>query len=122
MPVHRYGYQSRHQQDPLVLVLAAELRAEGDSSPVPILGDAPEIFIETIGASYRDAETAASNRLRVCVIWSRWQDVPEVQRPAVILDAFEQAGRKEERDRIAVAMGLTPGEAETLGIDPQKPA
>ena len=68
---------------------------------------APQIYIEDRG----------KNRLHVTVIGSFWEDVLEVQRPAIILDAFRKAGRTQVAEQISIAMGLTPGEAEALGME-----
>ena len=113
MPVHRYGLHSRHNREDLVEVIAKDLRAEMEGREIKYKppGSGPEIYIEW----FED-----SNRLHVHVIWSAWKDVPEIQRPAVILDAFDASGREGDRDRISVAMGLTPEEADLLGIEPQE--
>ena len=104
MPIHRYGFESRHERSDLVDLLAEELRedihGEGPSRRAP--EGAPDIYI----------------RLYVSVIWSLWENVPETQRPAIILDAFQKAGRRSETSKIAVAMGLTPHEARALGERP----
>lgn len=110
MPVHRYGVESRHDRDDLVGLLAGELLADQGRPPVHYDSpdDAPSIYID---------EGKMSDSLRITVVWSCWFDVPEVQRAAIILDAFDKAGRKSERDRISVALGVTPEEADALGME-----
>jgi hypothetical protein len=57
-----------------------------------------------------------SDRLQVYVKWEKWAGVREDHRGAAILDAFEKALGQEYARRIIIAMGVTPEEAEDLGI------
>lgn len=113
MPVHRYSYTARHQRSDLVDRLTKELREESNQQ----LREEYDAFDSKNPQIYID-EGRGPEFLHVCVIWPLWDNVPDVQRPAIIMDAFEKAGRKKERDGIAVAMGLTPDKAEVLGINP----
>lgn len=106
MPVHDYGIQGRHDRKDLVDRIVHELKGQapyhGETS-----ADQPDIFIE------RDARD--NHEVNIVVIWSKWEDVPEPQRPAIILDAFQRYGSV---DKIIYAMGLTIHEAESLGMKP----
>jgi hypothetical protein len=59
-----------------------------------------------------------TNAIRVTVIWDRWEGMPDEDRQAVILQAYENVEGKEFRDRIALAIGLTVPEAEESGLLP----
>lgn len=108
MPVHRYGIKARHDRDDLVELIAMELRADAGGPEIQHEKpeDAPQIYI--------DDRYGADNR-QVSVVGSFWEGVPEVQRPGIILDAFRKAHLPDTG--IIIAMGLTPAEAEALGID-----
>lgn len=59
-----------------------------------------------------------NGRLRVIVIWDAWDRVSPEERTAVILRAYELAGDRESRSRIALASGLTVPEAHAAGMLP----
>lgn len=50
------------------------------------------------------------------VIWSTWGELEQMVRSRIILDAYERAKGRREADKVTVAMGLTPMEAERLGM------
>jgi hypothetical protein len=50
------------------------------------------------------------------VIWARWDDMEQVVRSRIILDAFQAAKGDEEMVQVTVSMGLTPDEAKRIGI------
>ena len=50
------------------------------------------------------------------VIWSKWDDLEQMVRSRIILDAYSVAKGEEEAIRVTVAMGLTPAEAARLGL------
>lgn len=54
---------------------------------------------------------ARTGLLGVTVIWDKWASVPELKRPEVILEAYEQARGIEEKNEIAFAIGMTIEEA-----------
>jgi hypothetical protein len=56
------------------------------------------------------------NRIHVTVIWPKWRDIDPADRSSTILDAYEQARGPEGMLSVSVAMGLTPEEADRLGI------
>ena len=50
------------------------------------------------------------------VVWDKFQGVDDEERSRLILTAVENVFGKEEALRITIAMGLTPTEAENIGI------
>lgn len=111
MPVHHYSVLSKHNRHDLVDLIAKDLAAElkpGQAVSYQSPELTPEIFI---------LESPNSNSIQVTVVGEFWTDVPEVQRPSIILDAFAKAGRRGDVKRITVAMGLTRDEADGLGYD-----
>jgi hypothetical protein len=53
--------------------------------------------------------------IHVTVLWDMWENVPADGRGQVIMDAYE-AERTGDVQKITLAMGLTHGEAEKLGV------
>lgn len=60
----------------------------------------------------------ATNRIRVAVIWDKWEGVPDEERVATIYRAFQQTEGKEYTDRIGIALGVTVPEAVRFGLLP----
>ncbi len=60
----------------------------------------------------------ATDRMRVTVIWDKWEPLPDLDRVAVIRQAYEEVEGAEFRDRIGLAMGLTVPEAYEYGKTP----
>jgi len=56
-----------------------------------------------------------SDRLELWVIWKKWAGIREEHRSAAIRDAYEQAFGDRAK-RVIVAIGVTPDEAEELGV------
>ena len=50
------------------------------------------------------------------VIWSKWGGLEQRVRSRIVYDAFAEAKGTDEADNVTVAMGLTPDEADRLGI------
>ena len=50
------------------------------------------------------------------VIWSKWGRLEQRVRSRIIFDAFAEAKGVHDAGEVTVAMGLTPDEAEQLGI------
>src|SRR5277367_5371728 len=65
-----------------------------------------------------EEEEFPTKKLRVNVIWEKWDRVPLEDRTATILRAYELAEGREYRDRIALASGLTVPEAHATGMLP----
>ena len=105
MAVKRIQEPSRHNRPDLVDVLAEELATPTKQASLEV----PLIIEET---------RRFGNNLHVTVVWDRWDSVRDkAERGAVILDAYSQAGKKDDLGRITLALGLTKAEAETLGLE-----
>src|SRR5438045_2529353 len=63
-------------------------------------------------------EASRSLARYVTVIWDRWKDVPEDLRPESIIAAYEQAEGPQYAETVMTAEGLTPAEANALGLLP----
>ena len=50
------------------------------------------------------------------VIWSEWEDLPSRRRSEMIMDAYESVKGRTWALNVTLAMGLTPEEAQRLGI------
>jgi len=83
--------------------LRAELKAELDH---PKDSGEPEIVIER--------PNPATTHL--FVIWSKWEDLEQMVRSRIILDAYGEAKGESEAVKVTVAMGLTQDEATRLGM------
>lgn len=59
-----------------------------------------------------------ADAVQVYVVWDRFLDVPDDQRAATILQAYEQVMGKEFRNRITLATGATVPEAGDLELLP----
>jgi hypothetical protein len=59
-----------------------------------------------------------TGKLRIVVIWDRWDRLPSEERTAVILQAYEEVEGREYRENIALASGLTFPEAYAAGMLP----
>jgi hypothetical protein len=54
--------------------------------------------------------------IHIFVIWDDWGSLSNVERSEIVTDAFEQRYGHDETMNLTVAMGLTPIEADRLGI------
>lgn len=82
-----------------------------------LVGDLAEELIHAheSGQPRIEEETFPKTNLRkVFVLWDKWEDVAEVDRSEVILQAYERAEGKESRERIALVSGWTFPEAYEL--------
>jgi hypothetical protein len=52
----------------------------------------------------------------IYVVWSAWHDLHRIERSDIILDAAQEVLGHKPPLNITVAMGLTPREADRLGI------
>lgn len=59
-----------------------------------------------------------ADAVQIYVVWDRFADVPDNQRAATILQAYEQVMGKEFRNRITLATGVTVPEAGDLELLP----
>jgi len=92
----------------LIAKLAAELSTKPAKPPKQIRLAAKPVIIEE--------EQRVTRRCHVYVIWDKWSTVPDEDRGAIILDAYEHALGQIEASRISVAMGVTVSEAKEIGI------
>jgi hypothetical protein len=54
--------------------------------------------------------------LHVYVIWDEWAPLPQVERSEIIIDAYQERYGQAQSLNVTVAMGLTPEEADRMGI------
>src|SRR5438045_3177429 len=59
-----------------------------------------------------------TGKMRVTVLWDKWDDVPHEDRAETILKAYEDAEGKDVRQNLALAVGLTVPEAYEAGMLP----
>jgi len=102
MPVKRLA---RPGPSPAGQALLARLLAEW-RNPAP--GAQQPIIVE---------ETASQNLpVHLYVIWDDWAPLGSIERSEIIMDAYEQLHGRGGAVNVTVAMGLTPVEADRLGI------
>jgi hypothetical protein len=80
--------------------LIAELRTPRDAGE-------PDIVIEEPGPG----------TVHLFVKWARWNGLEQTVRSRIILDAYSAVKGDQEALKVTVAMGLTPSEAERMGIE-----
>ena len=61
-------------------------------------------------------ERPHSSTIHLVVIWSKFQGIEQVVRSSIILDAFTAVKGIPEAQKVTVAMGLTPDEAQRMGL------
>ena len=62
-------------------------------------------------------ESAGQNvPVHLYVIWDDWAPLGSIERSEVIMDAYEQLHGRGSAVNVTIAMGLTPLEADRLGI------
>lgn len=54
--------------------------------------------------------------VHIYVVWDDWAGLGSIERSEVVMDAFEEVHGKAQSANVTVAMGLTPAEADRLGI------
>ena len=54
--------------------------------------------------------------VRLYVVWDDWRDLGGQERSEIIMDAYEARYGKDKVVNVSVAMGLTPAEADRMGI------
>ena len=52
----------------------------------------------------------------IYVVWDDWASLGSIERSEVIMDAYEEVRGRGGAINVTVAMGLTPAEADRLGI------
>jgi hypothetical protein len=104
MPVFHHAPARTHQH----LELVAELARHLEPPPGAQLPSQPEI--------YEEAVPGTRPLMRVWVVWSAWGQLSEAERSRIILEAYERARGRQAMLGVSIAAGLTPREAEELGL------
>lgn len=104
MPVFRHAPSRTHQHHELVAELARHL----EPAPGEPLPPQPEIYEEEVPGT--------RPLLRVWVVWGAWANLSELERSQIILEAYERARGRKAMLGVSIAAGLTPREAEELGL------
>ena len=63
-----------------------------------------------------EESAGTSQPVHVYVIWDDWPPLGSIERSEVIMDAYEQVHGRGQTANVTVALGLTPAEADRLGI------
>ena len=63
--------------------------------------------------------TADGKPLHVYVVWSKWEHIDRVERSEIIMDAALAVLPPDDTYSITIAMGLTPAEANRMGLAKQ---
>jgi hypothetical protein len=103
MPRKKRTYQEelRPVTADLVRALATELKSNRES-----------------GQPLIEEQEYVTGKIRVNVIWDKWDHIPLENRTATIFRAYENAEGPGYRDKIALASGLTVPEAHASGMLP----
>jgi hypothetical protein len=64
-----------------------------------------------------EADDRISKNMHVYVLWDAWDSVSERERSEIILESYEKSRGTQEMLRISVAMGVTPLDAQRLGLE-----
>ncbi len=51
------------------------------------------------------------------VIWSEWGQLTQLERSEIVLEAYKEAKGNGHASQLRVALGMTPAEAEQMGIE-----
>ena len=54
--------------------------------------------------------------LHLYVIWNVWQELDELERSEIIMEAYRATHEDADAMRVTLAMGLTAGEAKKMGL------
>ena len=101
MPVRDIKPSFFEEHTELVRLLAAEWSNPNPSAAEPVIGI--ERGLDGLPA-------------HVYVVWSKWEYVDRVERSEIVMEAATIALSPEEVNNITIAMGLTPEEAPSMGI------
>jgi hypothetical protein len=103
MPVARIiNERKKTQPEDLLEILLHEWRAQQEGTGEPLIIEESPLRGELPNHLY--------------VVWSRWGDLTPLERSRLILQAYERYKGREITSRVTLAMGLTPDEAEKIGI------
>ncbi|HEY3243641.1 MAG TPA: hypothetical protein VGM03_09840 [Phycisphaerae bacterium] len=102
MPLRRRRVLARNpRSEGLRARLVEEWRQPREDVPEPIIVE----------------ESGPNKPTHLFVIWSDWGDFNQQERSEIIMDAYEEARGSDLVSLVTVAMGLTPTEAERMGIE-----
>lgn len=63
------------------------------------------------------SDVGGQNRpTRLYVIWSDWDAISQRERSEIVMSAYEHVAGTDAARRVTIAMGLTPAEANRMGI------
>ena len=105
MPLRRLVHE--HTRSPGADKLSADLLNEWRSPS------------ETAGQPVIIEDGGGAKPVHLYVIWAAWQDMDQVERSEIIMDVYEQVHGQAKALEVTVAMGLTPKEAQRMGISYQ---
>lgn len=63
-----------------------------------------------------EESAGAGQPVHLYVVWDDWSPLGTIERSEVIMDAYEQVHGRARSANVTVAVGLTPAEADRLGI------
>jgi hypothetical protein len=101
MPVKPFGASRPVAWTQLASRLAQEWKSPNPSAPEPVI---------------LEDRNAQQDVVHVYVVWSDWSHLDRAQRGEIIMDAAEKVMPLSQVLKIAIAMGLTPDEADRFGI------
>lgn len=110
-----YSRKPKSQTDARHTVLVKAL--VGELKKGPTTGPGGGVAVQNAPVIIEEAMSPGQS-VHVYVIWDEWASVTEEHRSAAILDAYDEAKGKTAMMNISIAMGLTPTEADRLGIKP----
>ncbi len=101
MPVREFKRELPLEYGTLVDGVVAEWRSPQSTNSEPVI----------LTERRRDGKIE-----HVYVIWSKWDKIERVQRSEAVMDAVEKVLLADEVLNVTIAMGLTPDEADRLGL------
>jgi hypothetical protein len=101
MPVRQFQQRQSSEHEALADELAEEWLAPQSSKSEPV------ILEQTV---------PGQGLAHVYVVWGKWAHLDLTKRSEIIMEAAERKFTGEEVDRISLALGLTPEQADRQGI------
>lgn len=93
--------------------LQQRLAAEWKSPSASNVTEQPVILEENQPLQF----SSAHKPLRLYVIWEEWNDLTQLDRSEIIMEAFEKTHDLPDILRVTLAMGLTSAEAKRMGLN-----
>jgi hypothetical protein len=91
--------------------------------PNPMAGKLKRLLAKEWRKNTQDAQpviliekTGPYRSLHIYVVWDKWEGVSQIERSEIIMDAYERIHDLETALEVTLAMGLTPEEADSMGI------